>query len=198
MATNTRQKIKVGKADVYIGAASTATPVSGITINWNSYTSLGFTIDGLTLDYSAEYFDVTADQTTVKLDRYLVAENLSVTFNIAETKLVTLEGLIASSTYTAGAAYGTNSNVLTIGDASSLTERTLGFQAKAALSDGSSGFEELVIWVPRVHSVGDISIPFMKDGVRQVAVTYEALGDMTQSAGARLITIYETTSSGSS
>jgi len=193
----TRTSIVVGAPSaLYVADAGTDSPIdeSTQTIDWTDYEDVGFTVEGLTLTYTPEWFETRVDQSTVALDRYLISENLEITFNLAEALLSQLQYAIAAATYTAGTP-GTDPHKLEIGGGS-ITERTFGFQATAANLDAEGNHKTLIIWIPRVHATAEVGIPFVKDGERRIPVTFTALGDTSQSAGAQLVQLFETTSEG--
>lgn len=179
--------------DIYIAAAATATPVTGVTISWASYTELGYMDGGLTLEMTQEHWEATADQTTMIVKRELTAEGLSVTVNLSESVIAHLQYAHSGAAYTAGAVAGTDSNELDLGGLATTNEYTLGFQAVGANLDPADAHEDVVVWIPRVTPMGAVGQPFLQDGVRVIPCQWSAMGSMGLAAGKQLMTIYETT-----
>jgi len=91
-------------ANVLVGVAMIEVkyPVGG------SYVELGYTEDGVQVEYSNEQSDIHVEEETMILQSVITSENIAINCNVAESSLYNIDKAIAGSKY-AG-------NILTIGD----------------------------------------------------------------------------------
>jgi len=137
------------------GAAATA----GIRLGAPS-TELGYTEDGVTMEYTADETDIEVDEETFPIDRALTKETVALTANLAEASLYNLDAAMAGSLLSGGIiklGAGTNKKMELI-----LT------------GTNPAGYLRQII-LPSCTATGTVGTPYQKSGKTIVPVTFQAL-----------------------
>lgn len=140
---------------------------------------LGHTKGGVTVSYSPEYSDITADQYgNTPVDKSLVGETLTVTVPLTESQVANINKAIPLSTLA-----GTSDGRATIGKEAGNKLASLAYELVLhpfanAVGDLS---EDVVIHKAVVHS--DIEVGFTNDDQRIIEVEFVALIDTTKADG---------------
>jgi len=125
------------------------------------YTELGYTEDGITLEYNADVGDVEVDEETLPIDRVITKERISVKANLAEASLYNMDAAMA------GASLSGNCITLGGGIIKKLAVRITGHSP--------AGFIR-TIFLPKVTAVGTVGMPFKKGPDKSVVpVEFQAL-----------------------
>lgn len=145
-------------ANVITGVAvlSIRCPVGG------AWTEVGYTEDGVTMEYTADTADIEVEEETVPLERVITKETIAVTCNMAETSLYNIDKAIAGSVL-AGA-------VLTIGGGvnKEMSVKIVGSTTHAA-------YTVVTILIPLATALGTVGMAYRKGEKTMVPVTFQAL-----------------------
>ncbi len=143
-------------ANVLVGVATLEFkyPIGG------AYLEVGYTEDGVNLEYTADGADVEVEEETFPIDRVITKETLAVACNMAESSLANMNQAIAGAVL-AG-------NVLTIGGGSNkqMSIRIVG--------KNPAGFNRTVE-IPLATAVGAVGMSYKKGTKTVVPVTFQAL-----------------------
>lgn len=124
------------------------------------YTNLGYTEDGVTLEYTAETADVNVLEETFAIARPIVTEKLSVKCNLAEASLFNIDKAMAGSSL--------SGNIITLGG---------GVQKEVSLrirGTSPAGYYR-TIHIPLATATGAVGMPFKKGEKTVVPVEFQAL-----------------------
>jgi len=83
---NTIGNVLVGVADIFIGVAGAA-----------AATDIGYTEDGVTLEYGVDVADIEVEEETFPINRVITKETLTVTCNCAESSIANIGYAIAGA-----------------------------------------------------------------------------------------------------
>lgn len=146
-------------ANVLVGVASLEIkyPTGG------AYVNVGYTEDGVTLEYSADTADIDVEEETFSIDRVITKETLSVTCNMAESSLDNINKAIAGSSLV-----GTT---ITIGPAAGSSIKEMGIRIIGSPPAGASR----TIEIPLATAVGSVGMAYKKGVKTIVPVTFQAL-----------------------
>jgi hypothetical protein len=158
----TASNVLVGVAILYFKY-----PVGG------SYVEVGYTKDGVTLEYSADTADIDVEELTLPIKRVITKEKLSVKCNMSESSLINMDKAIAGSVLAA--------STITIGGGL-IKEMSI-----QIVGTNPAGFAR-TITIPLATAVGSVGMPFKKGEETVVPVEFQAL------KGASDITIVDSTS----
>lgn len=124
------------------------------------YTEVGYTKDGVTMEYNADTADIDVEEETFPLDRVITKERISVKVNLAEASLYNMDAAMA------GASLSGNAITLGGGVIRKLAVRLTGL-SPAGLTR--------TIFLPKVTAVGTVGMPFKKGESTVVPVEFQAL-----------------------
>jgi len=143
-------------ANVIVGAAKLEIryPVGG------SYVDVGFTEDGVSMEYSVSEADINVEETTVPIDRVITSEDVKFTCNMAESSLVNIDKAIAGSVL-AG-------SVINIGGG-------VNKKMSVRITGKNPGGFNRVIEIPLATANGNVGMAYKKGAKTVVPVTFQAL-----------------------
>ena len=145
----TTSNVLVGVAILYFKY-----PVGG------SYVEVGYTKDGVTLEYNADTADIDVEEATFPIKRVITKEKLSVKCNMAESSLINMDKAIAGSVLAA--------STITIGGGL-IKEMSI-----QIVGTNPAGFAR-TITIPLATAVGSVGMPFKKGEETVVPVEFQAL-----------------------
>jgi len=126
----------------------------------SAFTEVGYTEDGVSMEYAAEQADVKVHEETFPIDVALTGESLSVTCNMAEASLTNLNNAMA------GAAL--SGSIITIGDG---TNKTMNLKIEGT---NPAGYLR-AIHIPKASAGGTVGFSYKKGEKTIVPVTFKAL-----------------------
>jgi len=143
-------------ANVLVGVATLSIkyPVGG------SYVEVGYTEDGVTMDYSPEESDIDVEEETFPIKRVITKETLSIICNMAESSLFNIDKAIAGSTL-AG-------STITIGDGANKE------MSVKVVGKNPAGFDR-TIEIPLATATGTVGMAYKKGEKTVVPLTFQAL-----------------------
>jgi hypothetical protein len=121
---------------------------------------VGYTIDGATLAIRSSFAEIKVEEVVGTIIRRLTDQEVTVSFNMAEASLVNLKQAVPGSILAAA--------VLTVGG-SPLQDVALELKGK-----NPAGFDRTVA-LPHCNPIGEVSMPFRKNEVSVVQVTFSVL-----------------------
>ena len=124
------------------------------------YTDVGYTEDGVTLNYNVDTSDIEVEEESFPINRRITKETLEVVCNMAESSLFNVDKAIAGSVL--------SGNVITIG-AGVLKEMSI--QLKGT---NPAGYDRSID-LPRVTATGTVGMSYRKGEKTVVPVTFQAL-----------------------
>jgi len=157
--------VLVGVATLYYHATA-GTAVGSVT------TEVGYTEDGVTIEYAPTISDIEVEEETVAINRVITKEDISITCNMAESALVNLE-LAMGGASVAG-------TVLTLGGG------TLQNFALKIVGTTPSGVTTRTIYAGYVHPTGTVGLSYKKGEKTIIPVT---LKPYLNASGGTVITI---------
>ncbi len=124
------------------------------------FTEVGYTEDGVTVEYTAEGNDIEVEEETVPIDWALTKETIDVTCTMAESSLNNLKNAMSG-----GALSG---NILTVGAG---VRKTMNIK----IVGRSPGGYITEMFLPKVVAIGAVGMSFKKDEKTMVPITLHAL-----------------------
>ena len=121
---------------------------------------IGYTEDGVTLEYTADEADIEVEEETFPIDRVITKETAAITCNMAESSLFNIDKAMAGSVL--------SGNVITLGGG---VNKLLNLTLEVITP---SGFKR-TYYIPRAHATGAVGIPYKKGEKTLVPVTFQAL-----------------------
>ncbi|MCK5615887.1 hypothetical protein KAR91_79215 [Candidatus Pacearchaeota archaeon] len=147
----------MGKATLTVDFPYTDGLVGSIT------TDPGYTVEGVTLEYSPEFEGFTPDEETVEIKRALMKEAISISFACAESTLANLNVAMAGSDDGTAQTIKLGGGVLETGSV----------KIVGVSPDAGNPIRTIILhYCTAVESVG---MPFKKGGVTQVPVTLSVM-----------------------
>lgn len=140
---------------------------SGLSLS-SPYTDVGYTEDGVTLNYTVDTADIEVQEETFPVGRRITKETLEIVCNMAESSLYNLDKAIAGSVL--------SGSILTIG-AGVLKEMSIKLTGTTP-AGGSRSYE-----FPRVTATGSVGMSFKKGEKTIVPLTFQALKPSVGSVG---------------
>lgn len=128
------------------------------------FVEVGYTADGVTMEYNADTFDAMVDEETFPVDRSITAERLQITCNMAEASIANLDYAMAGAVL--------SGSILTFG-LGAIKEMNVKLEGI-----DPAGFH-LAIMLPRVTAMGTVGMQYQKGGVTVVPLTLQALKPAT-------------------
>lgn len=121
---------------------------------------IGYTEDGVTMEYTADEADIEVEEETFPIDRVITKETAAITCNMAESSLFNIDKAMAGSAL--------SGNVITLGGGvNKLLNLTLEGLTPA-------GFKR-TIYLPKATATGAVGMPYKKGEKTVVPVTFQAL-----------------------
>lgn len=124
------------------------------------WTEIGYTEDGVTIEYTADETDIEVEEETFPIDRVITKETCAITCNMAEASLFNMDKAMAGSVL--------SGNILKLGAG---VNKPISLQIIGTNELG----ENLAITIPRCTAVGSVAMPFKKGEKTVVPVTFQAL-----------------------
>jgi len=152
--------VKINNVDYTIEPGGTA---PGMSLG-SPYTEVGYTEDGVTIEYSADTVDLEVEEETFPIGRVIAKEDLAITCNMAESSLANINNAMAGAVVAGG--------VLTL-DAG--VNKTMNLKIKGT---NPAGFIR-EIYVPMATTVGTVGMSYKKGEKTIVPVTFQALKDIS-------------------
>lgn len=128
------------------------------------FTDVGYTEDGVTLEYTADEADIEVEEETFAINRVLTKETLQVTCNMAESSLANINNAMAGAVL--------SGSKLTLGDGVNKT-----MNLKIAGLNPAGFIRE--IFVPKATATGAVGMSYKKGEKTIVPVTFQALKPAT-------------------
>jgi hypothetical protein len=143
-------------ANVLVGVATLyfKYPVGG------TYVEVGYTEDGVNLEYNADTADVDVEEETFPIGRVITKERLSVKCNMAEASLINMDKAIAGSSLAA--------STITIGGG---VNKEMSIQI---VGTNPAGYAR-TITIALATAVGTVGMPYRKGEKTVVPVEFQAL-----------------------
>lgn len=132
------------------------------------YTEVGYTKDGITMEYNADTADIEVEEETFPLARPITKERISIKANLSESSLYNMDKAMAGASL--------SGSIITLGG---------GIQKEVSLRITGTSPAGLIrtIFVPRATATGAVGMPFKKGEETVVPVEFQALkgtGDVCQ------------------
>lgn len=124
------------------------------------YTEVGYTEDGVTLEYNADTADIDVEEETFSIDRVITKETLKVTCNMAESSLYNIDKAMAGAVL--------SGSILRLGDG---VNKTMNLKIEGL---NPAGFIRAV-QIPIATASGTVGMPYKKGAKTIVPVTFMAL-----------------------
>lgn len=126
----------------------------------SAFTEIGYTEDGLTLEYNAETSDIMVEEETFAIDRVITKETMAVTCSMAETSLENMKNAMAGSVL--------SGSILKLGGGAM---KTMNLRVEGT---NPAGYKRQIFF-PKCTTMGTVGIPFKKGEKTLVPVTFQAL-----------------------
>ncbi len=130
-------------------------------------TEIGYTEDGVTMEYTADSADIEVEEETFPIDRVLTKETVAVTCNMAEASLYNMDVAMAGSLLSGG--------ILKLG-AGANKKLSLEIIGKTP-----AGYLRTIL-IPVCTATGTVGMPYKKGSKTVVPVTFQALKTATAAA----------------
>lgn len=124
------------------------------------YTDIGYTEDGVTLEYTADTADIEVEEETFPIDRVITKETCAITCNMAESSLYNMDKAMAGSLL--------SGSILKLGAG---TMKTLNLRLVGINPAG----KPRQIFLPSVTTTGTVAMPYKKGEKTVIPVTFQAL-----------------------
>lgn len=160
------------KKNVLVGSAKMSYSSDGTT-----WTELGYTDDGVTVDYEPTFQDVTVDEELLPVKKIKIGEKITVSANLAENTLENYQfamGLPVTALTTDTTA---KTKTLTMGLNPDIPEHQIKLEGK-----NPDGLDRTMIFT-RVVSVGKVSTKHNKKDKKLIPIQLEVLTDDTGNYG---------------
>lgn len=183
--------VLVGTGKLFLAPEGEALPdITGDTIVFGgAWLEMGFTEEGVEIEYTPEFFDAVVDQELSPVKKILTAEAVIVRTRLAEADLDRLSKAIAGAAFStiAQASGQSGQDVIKIGGGAAVV-KALAFEGKSP----EGGFR--IIFVHRAVSAEAVVQAYKKGEKTIFAVAFTALADVAKPAGEKLVTINDWTS----
>jgi len=177
----TSSNVVSGKADVYIAPETAAIP--GLTGNatdftGGGFTALGYTDDGVEIDYTATDAEIRVDEESFPIDVLIDKESASISVKLAETTMQNISYALTGATL-AG-------DQVTFGGLERPNIFRIGVQGKAPADPATPTlFKTRQIVFYRVYAKSAMKMHYKRNGKVMIQVQFVALADSTQPATQR-------------
>jgi len=135
------------------------TGTAGIKLS-SMFTEVGYTEDGVTLDYTADESDIEVEEETFPIDRVITKETCAVTCNMAESSLFNIDKAMAGSLL--------SGSILKLGAG---TNKKITLQI---IGTNPAGFNRAIL-IPSCTATGAVGMSYKKGTKTVVPVTFQAL-----------------------
>ena len=163
-----------GSAALFIAAETVAIPtLTGNVANFNAFTEIGYTQDGVEFDYSATDVEVRADEESFPVDVLLDKETASVSVKMLESTIQNLYFALTGATFTGG-------NEITFGGLPRPNIFRIAVQGPAPTTNK---VRQIVLF--RVYAKSAIKLHYKRTAPVFYQVQFMALADSTQPANSR-------------
>lgn len=125
-----------------------------------TYVEVGYTEDGVVLEYGADMADIMVEEETFPIGRVLTKETVSIRCNLAESSLINIDKAIAGSALTA--------STITIGG---MVNKQMSIQI---VGKNPAGFNRTITCL-LATATGMVGMPYKKGEKTVVPVTFQAL-----------------------
>lgn len=171
--------ITTGPSTLYVAPVSVGVPaLTGKAGDFNNFTTIGFTQDGIEWDYTPTWKDLMVDELMSPAKKKIVAHKLVVSCKMAETTLQSLGYACAGATFD-------GTSVLTIGSVDDAPQYRLGWLGPAP----QGKIRQAIVY--KVQSIAAVKAHIQRKDMTIYQVQFEALSDPTQAAGADLVTMQD-------
>ena len=126
----------------------------------SALTELGYTEDGVTMEYNADTADIEVEEETFPVDRVIIKETLQITCNMAESSLYNLDKAMAGSVL--------SGSIIRLGGG---TMKTMNLRLEGT---NPAGYLRQ-IHIPLCTAMGAVGMPYKKGEKTVVPVTFAAL-----------------------
>lgn len=182
--------ILIGTGKLFLAPEGEPLPdITGDTITFaGNWLEMGFTEEGVEIEYTPEFFDAVVDQELTAVKKVLTAEAVVLRTRLAEADLDRLSKAIAGAAFStiAQAAGQSAQDVVKIGGGTAAV-KALAFEGKSP----EGGFR--IIFVHRAVSAEAVVQAYKKGEKTIFAVAFAALADTNKPAGEKLLTINDWT-----
>ena len=124
------------------------------------YTEVGYTEDGVTMEYAAEQTDIMVHEETFAIDSAITKESITITCNMAEASLANMNNAMAGAVL--------SGSVITIGDG---VNKTMNLKVEGT---NSAGFLR-AIYIPKAVASGTVGMSYKKGEKTIIPVSFKAL-----------------------
>jgi hypothetical protein len=168
-------KVVSGSGAVYIAAETVAIPnlTGNPTADFAAFTAVGYTDDGVEIDYSASDTEIRVDEESFPVDVLIDKESASVSIKMAETDMGNLYFAMAGATFTGG-------DTIVFGGLERPNIFRIGFSGP---SPDTNKTRELILF--RAYAKSALKMHYKRNAKVMYQVQFMALADSTQPAAAR-------------
>jgi len=144
------------------GTSYTVTPggtAPGMALG-SPFTEVGYTEDGVTLEYTADTADIEVEEETFPIDRVITKETVAVTCNMAESSLYNMDKAMAGSVLSGG--------IIKLGGS---VNKTMNLKIEGT---NPAGYTRSIL-IPVATATGAVGMAYKKGEKTVVPVTFQAL-----------------------
>lgn len=149
-------QVRIGGVDYEVTPGGTA---PGMSLG-SPFTEVGYTEDGVTIEYTADEADIEVEEETFPIDRVITKETLAITCNMAESSLHNIDKAMAGAVLVG--------SVLTLGDG---VNKTMNLKIAGI---NPAGFTREIL-IPVATATGAVGMAYKKGEKTVVPVTFQAL-----------------------
>jgi len=149
--------VYINSVPYYLTPGSTTVP--GLALS-SPFTDVGYTEDGVTLEYTADEADIEVEEETFPIDRVITKETAQITCNMAESSLFNINKAMAGSVL--------SGSILTLGAG---VNKTMNLKIAGT---NPAGFHR-EIFLPLATATGAVGMSYKKGTKTVVPVTFQAL-----------------------
>jgi hypothetical protein len=163
-------KVISGSGAVYVAAETVAIPnLSGNpTSDFSAFTAIGYTEDGVEIDYQATDTEIRVDEESFPVDVLIDKESASVSVKMAETEMQNLFFAITGATFTGG-------NTIDFGGLPRPNIFRVGFSGPAPTTNKT---REMILY--RTYAKSALKMHYKRNAKVMYQVQFMALADSTQ------------------
>lgn len=167
-------KVISGSGAVYVAAETVAIPnlTGNPTSDFGNFIAVGYTDDGVEIDYSAKESEIKVDEESFPVDVLIDTETASVSVKMAETDMEKLSLAMAGSTLTG--------STITFGGKEKPNIFRVGFSGPAPTTNKT---RELILF--RAYPKSALKMHYKRNAKVMYNVQFVALADSTQPVNAR-------------
>jgi hypothetical protein len=168
-------KVVSGSGAVYVAAETVAIPnlTGNPTSDFGNFTAVGYTDDGVEIDYSAKDTEIRVDEESFPVDVLIDTETASVSVKMAETDIGKLYLAMTGATFTGG-------DTIVFGGLAKPNIFRVGFSGP---SPDTRKTRELILF--RTYAKSALKMHYKRNAKVMYQVQFVALADSTQPVNAR-------------